>query len=213
MKTILIIDDDERIRALLKKFLEKNSFNVIDYDNGFDILEKVKNVDLIVLDIMMPSIIGTDLVKKLRDFNIYTPIILLSAKSDVNDKIFGLELGANDYVTKPFEPRELLLRINNLLNRKNNIIHFGTITYDTARSLLIDGETAIQLSSTENIIFKLLAENLNKTFTREYIVDMLDVKISERSVDVLINRIRKKLGKNCGFLQTVRHNGYMLVSD
>lgn len=213
MKTILIVDDDDRIRGLLQQYLENNNFKILSLENGLYIEKYLENIDLIILDIMMPKISGFDVIKKLKSLNIKIPVIFLSAKSETNDRIEGLELGAYDYIAKPFEPKELLLRIQNILNRsiKNNKI--GNYNYDSTKAILYNDNDTIELSSTENIIFNLLFKNINNPVKRETIIENFDGTISERSVDVQITRIRKKLGAKSELIKTIRHNGYMLISE
>lgn len=213
MKTILIVDDDDRIRWLLQQYLENNNFKILSLENGLYIEKYLENIDLIILDVMMPKISGFDVIKKLKSLNIKIPVIFLSAKSETNDRIEGLELGAYDYVAKPFEPKELLLRIQNILNRsiKNNKI--GNYNYDSTKAILYNDNDIIELSSTENIIFNLLFKNINNPVKRETIIENFDGTISERSVDVQITRIRKKLGAKSELIKTIRHNGYMLISE
>lgn len=213
MKTILIVDDDDRIRGLLQQYLENNNFKILSLENGLYIEKYLENIDLIILDVMMPKISGFDVIKKLKSLNIKIPVIFLSAKSETNDRIEGLELGAYDYIAKPFEPKELLLRIQNILNRsiKNNKI--GNYNYDSTKAILYNDNDTIELSSTENIIFNLLFKNINNPVKRETIIENFDGTISERSVDVQITRIRKKLGAKSELIKTIRHNGYMLISE
>lgn len=213
MKTILIVDDDDRIRGLLQQYLENNNFKILSLENGLHIEKYLENIDLIILDVMMPKISGFDVIKKLKSLNIKIPVIFLSAKSETNDRIEGLELGAYDYIAKPFEPKELLLRIQNILNRsiKNNKI--GNYNYDSTKAILYNDNDIIELSSTENIIFNLLFKNINNPVKRETIIENFDGTISERSVDVQITRIRKKLGAKSELIKTIRHNGYMLISE
>ena len=214
MKTILIVDDDERISELLRQYLENNGFNAKSLENGLYIEQHLENVDLIILDIMMPKMSGFDVIKKLQTLGCKIPVIFLSAKSEANDRINGLELGAYDYVIKPFEPKELLLRIKNILNltTKNNL-KIGEYNYDSTKAILFNDNDTIELSSTENIIFNLLVKNINSPVKRETIIENFDGTISERSVDVQITRIRKKLGPQSELIKTVRHNGYMLISE
>lgn len=213
MKTILIVDDDDRIRGLLQQYLENNNLKILSLENGLYIEKYLENIDLIILDVMMPKISGFDVIKKLKSLNIKIPVIFLSAKSETNDRIEGLELGAYDYIAKPFEPKELLLRIQNILNRsiKNNKI--GNYNYDSTKAILYNGNDTIELSSTENIIFNLLFKNINNPVKRETIIENFEGTISERSVDVQITRIRKKLGTGSALIKTIRHNGYMLISE
>lgn len=213
MKTILIVDDDDRIRGLLQQYLENNNFKILSLENGLYIEKYLENIDLIILDVMMPKISGFDVIKKLKSLNIKIPVIFLSAKSETNDRIEGLELGAYDYIAKPFEPKELLLRIQNILNRSIKNSNIGNYNYDSTKAILYNDNDTIELSSTENIIFSLLFKNINNPVKRETIIENCDGTISERSVDVQITRIRKKLGAKSELIKTIRHNGYMLISE
>lgn len=213
MKTILIVDDDDRIRVLLQQYLENNNFKTLSLENGLYIEKYLENIDLIILDVMMPKISGFDVIKKLKSLNIKIPVIFLSAKSETNDRIEGLELGAYDYIAKPFEPKELLLRIQNILNRSIKNSNIGNYNYDSTKAILYNDNDTIELSSTENIIFSLLFKNINNPVKRETIIENCDGTISERSVDVQITRIRKKLGAKSELIKTIRHNGYMLISE
>lgn len=210
MKTILIVDDDIKILDLLKQYLESNGYTVITSSDGLYINQYLEKVSLIILDIMMPKLNGFDIIGNIRTKS-DIPVIFLSAKSDISDKINGLELGANDYITKPFEPKELLLRIKNLIGKDKSFIKIGSIIYQPSKSILKTETEEIILSSTENAILKILANNINSPVKRETLSEMQLSLISERSIDVTINRIRKKLNKNQKYLQTIRHIGYMLT--
>jgi len=213
MKTILIVDDDDRIRLLLKEYLQQNGFEVLESDNGLYIDQKIKGIDLVILDVMMPKISGLDVMEKISAIAPTLPVIFLSAKSEVHDRISGLELGAYDYIAKPFDPKELLLRINSILKRGPVKNQTDPYTYDKHAGILIFGEEKIELSSTENLLFRLLFENINSPVRRETIIEKSEGTISERSVDVQVTRIRKKLGKHANLIKTVRHNGYMLITS
>lgn len=210
MKTILIVDDDIKILDLLKQYLESNGYTIITSSDGLYINQYIEKVSLIILDIMMPKLNGFDIIGNIRSKS-DIPVIFLSAKSDISDKIIGLELGANDYITKPFEPKELLLRIKNLIGKDKSFIKIGSIIYQPSKSILKTETEEIMLSSTENAILKILANNINTPVKRETLSEMQPALISERSIDVTINRIRKKLNESQKYLQTIRHIGYMLT--
>ncbi len=215
---VLVVDDDEGIRSLVKKYLNENKYLVTTAENAEDALEKVKIIkfDLIILDIMMPGKSGLEFIydnKKVLD----TPIILLTAKGQANERVEGLEIGADDYLPKPFEPKELLLRINNILNKikKNDlkrVIKFQNIKIDLNKQLIFKNEIEFKINNTEKIILEKMINNPGKTFERMEIGKLIDLD-KERSIDVIITRLRKKIEldpKNPKFLQTIRGAGYVL---
>ena len=215
---ILIVDDDNRIRELIKEYLEENNFIVSIANDAEEASEKIKLIDfeIIVLDIMMPGESGLALTKKLRK-NISTPIILLTAKGEVDDRIIGLESGADDYLVKPFSPKELLLRINNILKKTKEKILEEKITIGenllNLKKMIIEknGKT-IKLNGTEKKLLEKMIFSKGKTFSREEIGKIINIS-KERSVDVMITRLRQKLEydpKNPQYLQTVRGSGYVL---
>ncbi len=226
---ILIVDDDERIRVLLQKFLARNGFWVTparDAAHARRILEGL-DFDLIVLDVMMPGESGVSLTRHLRQERA-TPILLLTAKTEAEDRIAGLEAGADDYLTKPFEPRELLLRINAILRRvpvaeaaeeRPSHLSLGTFRYDISRGEMWQGEAMIRLTATEAALMRIFAAKVNEPVSRRDLVEKLgrqDGSAQERAVDVQITRLRRKLEvdpKQPRFLQTVRGAGYMLSPD
>ena len=215
---ILIVDDDNRIRELIKEYLEENNFIVSTANNAEEASEKIKLVDfeIVVLDIMMPGESGLALTKKLRK-NISTPIILLTAKGEVDDRIIGLESGADDYLVKPFSPKELLLRINNILKKtKEEIleekIKIGENFLNLKKMIIEKNGKTIKLNGTEKKLLKKMIFSKGKTFSREEIGKIINIS-KERSVDVMITRLRQKLEydpKNPQYLQTVRGSGYVL---
>jgi two-component system phosphate regulon response regulator OmpR len=216
---ILIVDDDNRILKLLKKFLLQNDFLVSTSASATGATELLKTFvfDLIILDVMMPEVTGIEFAKEIRQTNSPMPIVMLTALSDPEDKIIGLESGANDYITKPFEPRELLLRINNLINTYSKIkkqqetLHFGNIIYNLTSKILTNCGSPIKLSSTENQLFDILVES---RITREDLSKKINVS-NLRSVDVQIVRLRNKIEddpKNPKFLKTIRNKGYVLYT-
>ena len=226
---ILIVDDDERIRGLLKKFLSRNGFWVSaarDAAHARRLLEGLE-FDLIVLDVMMPGEDGFSLTKSLRE-TLTTPILLLTAKGDSEDRITGLEAGADDYLSKPFEPKELLLRINAILRRVPKpeaekevpkTLHMGGIRYDLTRGELWAGNDLIRLTATESALMRIFSSCPNEPVTRAKLVEDLGRdrgQAQERAVDVQITRLRRKIEsdpKTPRYLQTVRGAGYMLAPD
>ena len=217
---ILIVDDDERILKLLGQFLTKNGYRISTAISATDAEEKLKahHFDLMMLDVMMPGVTGIDFAKKIKNSGAHVPIILLTALSEPEDRVKGLESGADDYVTKPFEPRELLLRTKNLIelykvhNKTANQVEFGKIIYDLNTKELNNGTEIIKLSSTEQKLLDILIENKGKTLTRDELTNAMH-GIGERSIDVQIVRLRSKIEedpKQPRFLQTIRHEGYAL---
>ncbi len=226
---LLIVDDDERIRGLLKKFLMRNGFLVSaakDAAHARRILSGLE-FDMIVLDVMMPGEDGLSLCRDLRS-EMETPILLLTAKSDTDDRITGLEAGADDYLAKPFEPKELLLRINAILRRvpqaepaalTPKVLNLGPIRYDIERGEMWRGEDLVRLTSTESQLMRIFSGVPGEAVTRAKLVEELSRsggQTQERAVDVQITRLRRKIEedpKQPRYLQTVRGAGYMLAPD
>jgi len=226
---ILIVDDDVRIRNLLQKFLLRNGFFASiarDAAHARRLLSSIE-FDMIVLDVMMPGEDGLSLTIDLRK-TLSTPILLLTAKSESNERIMGFEAGADDYLTKPFEPKELVLRINSILRRmpKDDInlalpttIQMGAVRYDLSRGELWDNNALVKLTATESALLRIFSVNLHNPVSRPKLVEDLTkngVPSQERSVDVQITRLRRKLEvdpKMPRYLQTVRGAGYMLAPD
>tara|TARA_B100001996_G_C18593269_1_gene566898 strand:+ start:469 stop:1146 length:678 start_codon:yes stop_codon:yes gene_type:complete len=215
---ILVVDDDDGIRDLVKKYLNQNSFLVTTASSAEDAEKKIKIIkfDLIVLDIMMPGRSGLEFTENNRN-KLDTPIILLTAKGEASDRVQGLSLGADDYLPKPFEPKELVLRIKNILNKlkKDNlkrIIEFGNIKIDLSKQFIYNKEKSIKINNTEKIILRKMINSPGKIFNREEIGNLIDLN-KERSIDVIITRLRKKIEedpKNPKYLQTIRGEGYVL---
>ena len=215
---ILVVDDDDGIRSLVKQYLNQNNFLVTTANNAEDALEKVLIIkfDLIVLDVMMPGKSGLDFIKE-NKAAVDTPIILLTARGNANERVEGLEVGADDYLPKPFEPKELTLRIKNILNKtkKNNqkrIIEFDNIKIDLNKLLIFKNENKFKINITEKIILEKMINDPGKTFSRDEIGKLIDLD-KERSIDVIITRLRKKIEtdpKNPKYLQTLRGAGYVL---
>ena len=215
---ILVVDDDDGIRSLVKQYLNENKFLVTTSNSAETAEEKVSIIkfDLIVLDVMMTGKSGLEFIKDNKS-KIDTPIILLTAKGETQDRVGGLEIGADDYLAKPFEPKELTLRIKNILNKtkKNNqkrIIEFDNIKIDLNKFLVIKNKNEFKINNTEKIILEKMINNPGKTFSREDIGKLIDLD-KERSIDVIITRLRKKIEtdpKNPKYLQTLRGVGYVL---
>jgi len=215
---ILVVDDDDGIRELVKQFLNKNNFLVTTAKNSEDALDKVKIIkfDLIVLDIMMPGKSGLEFTNENKK-KIDTPIILLTAKGEASDRVEGLEIGADDYLAKPFEPKELILRINNILNKTKNddlkrIIEFGSIKIDLNKLFIHRNKKILKINNTEKTILEKMINSPGKIFQREEIGSLINLE-KERSIDVIITRLRKKIEENPKspkYLQTIRGEGYVL---
>jgi len=215
---ILVVDDDDKIRKLVKEFLSIESYLVTTAINAEDALEKVREIkfDLIVLDVMMPGKSGLEFVEENKKF-IDTPIILLTARGEANDRIKGLETGADDYLPKPFEPQELSLRINSILSRvqikeNKHIVEFERVKIDLNKQFISKNSKQYKINNTEKIILEKMINYPGKTFTRQDIGKLIKVD-KERSIDVIITRLRKKIEidpKNPKYLQTIRGEGYVL---
>ena len=215
---ILVVDDDDGIRELVKKYLSENNFLITTANNAEDAKEKISIIkfDLIVLDIMMPGKSGLEFTSENKD-NINTPIILLTAKGESNERVEGLEMGADDYLPKPFEPKELVLRIKNILNKTKSknikrIIEFDNIKIDLNKLLIIQNKKEFKINNTEKTILEKMINAPGQTFSRESIGKIIDLE-KERSIDVIITRLRKKIEinpKNPKYLQTIRGSGYVL---
>ena len=215
---ILVVDDDDRIRNLLKDYLSENDYIVSSAENAEDAKLKISylNFDIIVLDVMMPGQDGYELTKEIKKKS-KTPIILLTAKGEVENRIKGLELGANDYIGKPFEPKELLLRIKNILKEKNIInpdsnYKVGDAIINLNKMTISLNKKNNKINSSERKILIEMLSNPGKTYSREEIGSISGI-IQERSIDVMITRLRQKLEikpKNPKYLQTIRGLGYVL---
>ena len=215
---ILVVDDDDGIRSLVKKYLNENNYLVTTADNAENAIEKVKLIefDLIILDIMMPGKSGLEFIQEYKK-NLETPIILLTAKGEASERIEGLEIGADDYLPKPFEPKELILRIQNIINKtkkkdQKRIIQFENVKIDLNKRLILKNNIEYKINDTEKMILEKMINNPGKTFSREDIGQLIELD-KERSIDVIITRLRKKIEidpKNPKFLQTMRGAGYVL---
>jgi len=215
---ILVVDDDDRIRDLIKQYLEDNNYMVstaIDSPSA-----KIKlfqfNFDIIILDVMMPGQNGFDLTREVKKKK-NIPIILLTAKGEVENRIKGLELGADDYLGKPFEPKELLLRINNIIAKSkgidiNKIISIGKSKINLNKMNIFRGEKSYKINIAEKKILVEMLSNPGKTYSRIKIAEISNIS-QERSIDVMITRLRQKIEidpKNPKYLQTIRGSGYVL---
>ena len=215
---ILVVDDDDGIRNLVKQYLTENNFLITTANNAEDAKEKISIIkfDLIVLDIMMPGKNGLEFTLENKN-QINTPIILLTAKGEPTERIEGLETGADDYLPKPFEPKELILRIKNILDKTKNknqkkIIEFDNIKINLSKSLIVQNKKEFKINNTEKIILEKMINAPGQTFSRESIGKLIDLD-KERSIDVIITRLRKKIEidpKNPKYLQTIRGAGYVL---
>ena len=216
---ILVIDDDTRLRTLLGRFLDENGFQVSlakDTDEAKKMMQELM-FDLMIVDVMLPNENGVDFTADLRKFS-KIPVIMLTARGEFDDRIKGLEAGADDYLQKPFEPKELLLRINNILKRisvtqdPENICRFGEFTFNLAESRLKKGEEFIHVTDSEAKILNILCKEKGNSVSREKLSTLCG-GIDDRSIDVQITRLRKKIEQNPKqphYLQTVRNHGYVI---
>ena len=215
---ILVVDDDDGIRSLVKKYLNENNYLITTAQNAEEAITKIELIkfDLIILDIMMPGKNGLEFIQEYKN-KLDTPIILLTARGEAKERIEGLEIGADDYLPKPFEPKELILRIQNIIDKTNinnqkKIIEFENVKIDLRKFLILKDDSEFKINNTEKIILEKMINNPGKIFSREDIGYLIDLD-KERSIDVIITRLRKKIEidpKKPKFLQTVRGTGYVL---
>ena len=215
---ILVVDDDDRIRELVKQYLKENNFLVTTAKDALDARKKLKIVkfDILILDIMMPGESGLSLTKEVKKNN-PTPIILLTAKGETQDRIEGLELGADDYLGKPFEPKELLLRIKNILNKIQkpilpDEIYVGDTLINLKKLYIKINDKIIKINPQEKKVLEKMLESPGKVFSRDNIGKIINIP-KERTIDVMITRLRQKIEskpKNPKYLQTIRGSGYVL---
>ena len=215
---ILVVDDDDRIRELVKQYLLENKYLVTTAKDAFDAKNKIEIIkfDLIILDIMMPKNSGLELTSEIKK-EIELPIILLTAKGETSERVTGLEFGADDYLSKPFEPKELLLRIRNILNKtlqKNKIdkILIGNLSLDLNKLIINRDGKKYKINNTEKLILEKMIRSSGKVFSRKEIGKLININ-KERSIDVIITRLRQKVetdSKNPQYLQTIRGSGYVL---
>lgn len=212
---ILVIDDDKRIRELLKQFLSKNGFFVSISADTNEAREKLKKFkfNIMVVDLMMPNESGIEFLTAERKLGNSTPAIMLTAMGDIDNKTECFEGGCNDYLVKPFEPKELILRINNILNRETisaPSCKFGDYTFDFDKQVLTKNEEIVNLTDTEIKLLDIFCKNINRILSRE---ELLNQYSNERNIDVSIARLRKKIEdnpKNSRYLRTIRNKGYIL---
>ena len=217
-KHILIVDDDDRIRDLLKDFLKDNSYIVSTAENSIQAKNKLEYLkfDIIILDVMMPGQNGYDLTREIKK-DMKVPIILLTAKGEVENRIKGLEIGADDYLGKPFEPKELLLRIKNIINKNNKIelsskYYVGAAEIDLNKMTINTHNKIKKINNSEKKVLIEMLANVGKIYSRQEIGKISGIS-QERSIDVMITRLRQKLeasSKNPKYLQTIRGSGYVL---
>ena len=215
---ILVVDDDDRIRELVKQYLEENNFLVNTAADAFEAKKKIDIIkfDILILDIMMPGKSGLSLTKEIKKTN-QTPVILLTAKGESTDRIKGLEIGADDYLGKPFEPKELLLRIKNILNKTQkphipNEIYIGNALINLKKLNIKINNKIVKINPQEKQILEKMLEVPGKVFSRSDIGKIISIS-KERTVDVMITRLRQKIEsnpKNPKYLQTIRGSGYVL---
>ena len=215
---ILVVDDDDGIRDLVKKYLNENNFLVTTAKNTEDADKKTNIIkfDLIILDIMMPGQTGLQFLSENKK-KILTPVILLTAKGEPKERIEGLEVGADDYLPKPFEPKELILRIRNILSKtkkhdNKRVVIFDNIKIDLNKLIIYKNKEEFKINNTEKIILEKMINSPGQSFSRDYIGNLIDID-KERSIDVIITRLRKKIEldpKNPKYLQTIRGTGYVL---
>ncbi|MGA0790106.1 MAG: response regulator [Pelagibacteraceae bacterium] len=221
-KHILIVDDDDRIRELLREYLQNNNFYTTTAKDSLDAKKKISllKFDLIILDIMMPGQSGLELTREIKEKS-DQPIILLTAMGETSDRISGLETGADDYLPKPFEPKELLLRIKNILKRiksgknLNPVLKFGDIRVDLEKMSIKSKKGITKLNTAEKALLEKMILSVGQIFQRDQISQIIKLT-KERAVDVMITRLRQKIEpdpKNPKYLQTVRGNGYVLWTD
>ena len=224
---LLIVDDDTRIRSLLSQFLKTNGYRVTTAESAAEARHKMEGLsfDLIVLDVMMPGENGFQFAEKLR-LTSSVPILMLTALADINDRIRGFEIGVDDYLSKPFDPRELLLRISSIIRRVTaappagdalapESVGFGAFHFHVARGELTKNDELVKITERERDVMRLLAEANGAVVSREALAGP-DSEANERTIDVQINRLRRKIEQdlaNPSYLQTVRGSGYRLIVD
>ena len=215
---ILVVDDDDRIRDLVKQYLEENNFLITTAIDAFDAKKKLDIIkfDILILDIMMPGKSGLSLTEEIKKTN-QIPVILLTAKGEASDRIQGLETGADDYLAKPFEPKELLLRIKNILNKTKNFIlpdeiYIGKALINLKKLHIKINNKTIKINPQEKKVLETMLEVPGKVFSRDDIGKIINIS-KERTIDVMITRLRQKIEsypKNPKYLQTIRGSGYVL---
>jgi OmpR family response regulator RpaB len=220
MRKLLLIDDDERLAEPLRQYLAKFEMSLDNEINPLKAIEQLKrhSFDLIVLDVMLPEIDGFETCRRIRQFS-EIPIVMLTARGEVMDRVVGLELGADDYLPKPFEPRELVVRIQNIFKRAskvtaNSMYQLGELQLDIARKQLKRNDVVVAVTATEFELLSLLVQNQDRVLSRDEIMQALrglDTDIYSRAIDVLVSRLRQKLQRP-ELIRTVRGQGYQLVN-
>lgn len=224
MKNIIVIDDDNKLTDLLKDYLKKYNYTVVSYDNPVDALSHLKNnsYDLMILDFMLPELDGFETLKELRKTN-DIPVIMLTARGETTDKIVGLELGADDYISKPFEPRELVARIQSVFRRSDGKLNSETkinfkdlIVNESNRTVKLNKKD-VELTSTEFELLLMFSKNNGKVMSRDSLMQKMKGttwQYFDRSIDVMVSRLRNKLKcKNCQFIKTVQSIGYIFYAE
>ena len=219
---ILVVDDDTRLRQLLRRYLSENGFRVTTASDASEARDRMRGLifDLLIVDVMMPGEDGLALTRSLRESS-RIPILLLTAKGETEDRIRGLEYGADDYLVKPFEPRELYLRIRMILSRvsesdNQRSVRLGSCIFDLARSELKRDNSVVSLTTIETVLLSTLAQEIGTTFSREELKRRCRIEGSERAVDVHVSRLRHKIepdSTESQYLRTVRSEGYVLLAD
>ena len=221
MRNLLLVDDDEKLAEPLQLYFSKFDLSLDSETRPLNAIERIKReaYDLVILDVMLPQIDGFETCKRIRQFS-DIPIIMLTARGEVMDRVVGLELGADDYLPKPFEPRELVARIENVLRRKqsantNTVYRWGDLQLDLEKKQLLRNDQAVAVTATEFTLLSLLVENRDRVLSRDEIMHELrgiDADIYSRAIDVLVSRLRQKLQRP-GLIRTVRGLGYQLVEQ
>ena len=224
-KHILVVDDDTRLRSLLQRYLREQGFLVSAAKDAIEAEDFIQNYifDLLIVDVMMPKVTGLEFLNNLREKGNTIPIIMLTAMGETADRISGLEAGADDYLPKPFEPKELVLRINNILKRTikakelSSKLIFHGLSYDIEKGELRDNDgKIIHITPVEKTLLNLFGNNIGEVYTRDELAEVLGVTENQRTVDVQITRLRKKIEtdtKNPRYLQTVRGKGYCFLKE
>ena len=221
MRKLLLVDDDEKLAQPLSEYFSRFDFSLDSETRPLEALERLKleSFELVILDVMLPQIDGFETCKRIRKFS-DIPVIMLTARGEVMDRVVGLELGADDYLPKPFEPRELVARIENVLRRKNtsarvDVYHWGELKLDLGKKRLMRNDEQVTVTSTEFALLELLVRNRDRVMSRDDIMNELrgiDADIYSRAIDVLVSRLRQKL-QSPGLIRTVRGLGYQLVEQ
>ena len=225
---LLVVDDDKRLRELLTRYFKEQGFRVCSASNAAEARAQIiaSKPDLIILDIMMPGETGLEFAQRLRESHSFIPIIMLTAKDQLCDRVLGLDQGADDYVVKPFEPTELLSRVKAILRRTTALFStpergggtfsFGPFTFSEEEGLLRHNEELVFLSSSELILLRTLSQTPRQALSRQELAQRIGHRVSERTVDVQITRLRRKIAddpRHPRYIQTIRHIGYALYPD